>query len=70
MKRVDRTMSMAFLHFCCNEYNINSEGTSWEYFRQFKQLYGSVNGRYIDINDSNEVKKVRVSLHVASILCF
>ncbi|KAI6777633.1 uncharacterized protein J7T54_002767 [Emericellopsis cladophorae] len=38
-------------------WKINSEGTSWEYWRQYKQLYSSVTGKYVDRNDSREVLK-------------
>ncbi|RYP48545.1 hypothetical protein DL768_005584 [Monosporascus sp. mg162] len=36
---------------------IKSWGISWEYFRQYKQLYASVTGRYMHRNDSREVLK-------------
>ena len=39
-------------------YKIKSQGTSWEYYRQYKQLFSSVNGRYIDMNDNKEILKV------------
>ena len=48
------------LDWMCNTLNINSEGTSWQYWRQFKQLYNVVNGRHVDTNDSIEVKKVQL----------
>ncbi len=49
---------MDFLHFFCDTGNIESDGTSWEYFRQFKQLYSSVTGRRMDTNDCKEIQKV------------
>ena len=52
-------MAMDFLDYLCQTYRIKSWGSSWEYFRQYKQLYASANGRYMDRNDSKEVKKVR-----------
>lgn len=66
MKEVDRTVSMSFLYWICDNYWIKSWGTSWEYFRQFKQLYASVVGQYMDRNDSKEVLKVYSS---PSIVC-
>ena len=57
MEKADREMAMDFLHHMCDTCNINSDGTSWEYFRQFKQLYSSVTGHYMNTNDSKEVLK-------------
>ncbi|WVN88141.1 uncharacterized protein L203_103342 [Cryptococcus depauperatus CBS 7841] len=51
---VDRTVSMSFLYWICDNYRIKSWGTSWEYFRQFKQLYINVVRRSMDKNDSKE----------------
>lgn len=53
---------MDFLDHLCEKYKITSWGTSWEYFRQYKQLYARVVGQYMDRNDSKEVKKVRTKL--------
>jgi hypothetical protein len=50
-------MAMDFLDDLCQRWKIQSEGTSWEYWRQYKQLYASVTGRYVDRNDSREVLK-------------
>lgn len=58
MQKADRAMAMDFLHHLCESYNIKSEGTSWEYFRQYKQLYASITGQYMDRNDSREILKV------------
>lgn len=55
----DRSMAMDFLFHLCESYKIKSWGTSWEYFRQYKQLYASVTGQYMDRNDSKEILKVR-----------
>ena len=74
MKKVDRAVSISFLYWICDNYRIKSWGTSWEYFRHFKQLYASVVGRYMDRNASKEVLKVHSptsaisSLSVASLL--
>nr|ODN82566.1 hypothetical protein L203_05375 [Cryptococcus depauperatus CBS 7841] len=57
---VDRTVSMSFLYWICDNYRIKSWGTSWEYFRQFKQLYINVVRRSMDKNDSKEVLKARL----------
>ncbi|OXV05933.1 hypothetical protein Egran_06299 [Elaphomyces granulatus] len=57
IEEADRAMSMDFLLHLCETYKIQSWGTSWEYFRQYKQLYASVTGKLMDRNDSNEVKK-------------
>ncbi|KAK4148342.1 hypothetical protein C8A00DRAFT_19818, partial [Chaetomidium leptoderma] len=57
IKDAKRAMAMDFLEYLCQTYRITSWGTSWEYFRQYKQLYAGVAGRYMDINDSKEVKK-------------
>jgi hypothetical protein len=51
---------MDFLLHLCEAYRIKSWGTSWEYFRQYKQLYASVTGRYMDRNNSKEILKVRL----------
>ena len=40
-------MAMDFLLHMCETYKIKSWSTSWEYFRQYKQLYASVTGRYM-----------------------
>ena len=58
IKQADRAMAMDFLDHLCETWKIASEGTSWEYWRQYKQLYSSVTGRYVDRNDSREVLKV------------
>ena len=58
IKRGDRAMAMDFLDHLYEMWKITSEGTSWEYWRQYKQLYTSVTGRYVDRNDGREVLKV------------
>ena len=67
IKRLDRPMAMDFLDHLCERWKIGSEGTSWEYWRQYKQLYSSVTGQYFDRNDNREVQKVRL-LYVAMII--
>ena len=52
-------MAMDFLEYLCQTCWIDLWGSSWQYFRQYKQLYTSVTGRHIDRNDSKEVRKVR-----------
>ena len=53
-----KSSAMDSLDYICQIYRTKSWGTSWEYFRQYKQLYTSVTGRFMDRNDSKEVKKV------------
>ena len=60
IKRLDRPMAMDFLAHLCERWKIGSRGTSWEYWRQYKQLYSSVTGQYFDRNDNREVQKVRL----------
>ena len=55
---------MDFLDHLCEKYKINSSGTSWEYFRQYKQLYARKVGQYVDINDSKEIQKVSRNLRI------
>lgn len=55
---------MDFLDNLCEKYKIESSGTSWEYFRQYKQLYARTVGKYMDVNDSKEIKKVRRNLRI------
>lgn len=50
---------MVFLFHLCEAYKTKSWGTSWDYFRQYKQLYASVTGHYMDRNDSREITKAR-----------
>ncbi|KAK6841024.1 hypothetical protein PG987_001884 [Apiospora arundinis] len=57
LEQADRTTAMDFLYHICDTYRISSWGTSWEYYRQYKQLYTSFNGRYIDTNDNKETLK-------------
>ncbi|KJZ69228.1 hypothetical protein HIM_11378 [Hirsutella minnesotensis 3608] len=57
IRRLDRPMAMDFLDHLCERWKIKSEGTSWEYWRQFKQLYSSVTGQHFDRNHNREVQK-------------
>ncbi|KAK4107064.1 hypothetical protein N656DRAFT_840631 [Canariomyces notabilis] len=57
MQKANRAMAMDFLEYLCQTCRIVSWSASWQYFRQYKQLYASVTGRYMDTNDSKEVKK-------------
>ncbi|EAQ91198.1 predicted protein [Chaetomium globosum CBS 148.51] len=57
VKGANRATAMSFLQYLCQTYRITSWGTSWQYFRQYKQLYANVTGRYMDTNDSKEIKK-------------
>ncbi|KAJ6619252.1 hypothetical protein B0H10DRAFT_1183280 [Mycena sp. CBHHK59/15] len=47
--------AMSFLIHMCRTCDITSEGTSWEYFRQWKQLYSLATGQRMDTNDSADV---------------
>lgn len=58
IKNLDRPMAMDFLDHLCERWKITSYGTSWIYWRQFKQLYASVTGRFVDRNDNREIHKV------------
>ncbi|KAK7959755.1 uncharacterized protein PG986_004609 [Apiospora aurea] len=57
LEQADRATAMDFLLHMCKTYRIKSLGTSWEYYRQYKQLYASVNGRHINTNDNKEILK-------------
>ncbi|KAK0716871.1 hypothetical protein B0T26DRAFT_268683 [Lasiosphaeria miniovina] len=57
VQNANRAMAMDFLEYLCQTCRIKSWGSSWEYFRQYKQLYASATGGYIDRNDSREVQK-------------
>ncbi|KAK3693261.1 hypothetical protein B0T22DRAFT_496122 [Podospora appendiculata] len=52
--------AMVFLDYICETYRIKSWGTSWQYFRLYKQLYATVTGRFMNTNDSKEVKKYNI----------
>ncbi|KAK3897428.1 hypothetical protein C8A05DRAFT_47960 [Staphylotrichum tortipilum] len=64
IKEIDCPMMQDHLDWMCNTLNIKSSGTSWEYWRQFKQLYENSNGRRVDTNASREVKKYHDNLLV------
>ena len=52
-----KSTAMDFLDYLCEKYRIKSWGTSWEYFRQYKQLYASVTGLLMDRNDSKKIRR-------------
>ena len=58
--RLDKSVAMDFLDYMCERWDIKSQGSSWEYWRQLKQLYCSTTGRFLDRNDNREIKKVCV----------
>ena len=60
VKSADKATAMDFIHYLCDKYDIKSEGLSWEYFRQYKQLYNIVNGCHMDTSDSKEIRKARL----------
>lgn len=56
--KLTRAVTMDFFLFVCENYKIRSWGSSEEYIRQFQQLYTTVTGRYMDVNDRREVYNV------------
>ncbi|RYO96655.1 hypothetical protein DL764_007436 [Monosporascus ibericus] len=56
IKKMDAATAMDFIDYICDNYRINSESSSWEYFRQFQQLYTDANGRFMDRNDCRAIK--------------
>ena len=59
IETLKRETTMDFFLYICEHYKIRSWGSTDEYFRQFQQLFTTVNGRYMDRNDAKEVYKVR-----------
>lgn len=49
---------MNFVDWVCEEYQITSEGSSWVYFREWKQLYQKETGKTISWHETKEIKKV------------
>ncbi|KAF9772980.1 hypothetical protein IL306_009274 [Fusarium sp. DS 682] len=45
-----------FVDWICDNHRITSEGSSWECFRQYQQLYTDINGLYMDKNDYRAIK--------------
>jgi len=60
IKKVDKALAGEFLYFYIDKSNLGRRGASWEYFRQFKQLYACATGSYMNVNHTKEVKKVFV----------
>ncbi|RSL81437.1 hypothetical protein CEP52_017198 [Fusarium oligoseptatum] len=58
IENLDRAIVQDFLLYVCERYKITSWGSGHEYIRQFQQLYTTVNGQYMDRNDTKEVYKV------------
>jgi hypothetical protein len=58
LEHLDRGTTQDFLLYICERYKITSWGSGHEYIRQFQQLYTTVNGQYMDRNDTKEVYKV------------
>ncbi|KAK3186299.1 hypothetical protein K4F52_004837 [Lecanicillium sp. MT-2017a] len=56
IQKLDRPTAMDFLDYMCETWKIRSDGSSWEYWRQLKQLYSSVTGCFIDRNDNREIQ--------------
>ncbi|KAL5586636.1 hypothetical protein FOBRF1_016506 [Fusarium oxysporum] len=57
LEKLDRGTAQDFFLYVCEHYKIRSWGTGHEYIRQFQQLYTTVNGQYMDRNDTKEVYK-------------
>ncbi|KAF3352302.1 Heat shock protein, putative [Verticillium dahliae VDG1] len=57
IEHLDRGTTQDFLLYICERYKITSWGSGHEYIRQFQQLYTTVNGQYMDRNDTKEVYK-------------
>lgn len=61
IKNLKRETTQDFFLYVCERNRITSWGAGHEYIRQFQQLYTTVNGQYMDRNDTKEVYKVRKS---------
>ncbi|KAK2477167.1 hypothetical protein H9L39_12391 [Fusarium oxysporum f. sp. albedinis] len=57
LENLDRGTTQDFLLYICERYKITSWGSGHEYIRQFQQLYTTVNGQYMDRNDTKELYK-------------
>ncbi|KAF6517621.1 hypothetical protein HZS61_003182 [Fusarium oxysporum f. sp. conglutinans] len=57
LENLDRGTTQDFLVYICERYKITSWGSGHEYTRQFQQLYTTVNGQYMNRNDTKEVYK-------------
>ncbi|KAF8652382.1 hypothetical protein AX16_004410, partial [Volvariella volvacea WC 439] len=56
LRTATKGTAISFLTHLCEEYNIRSEATGWQYFRQLKQLYAMRVGRPMDYNDCSDVR--------------
>ncbi|RYP47302.1 hypothetical protein DL768_006604 [Monosporascus sp. mg162] len=56
IKKADMSTATDFVDWICDNHRITSEGSSWEYFRQYQQLYTDINSRYMDKNDCRVIK--------------
>ncbi|KAL5610466.1 hypothetical protein FOBRF1_006583 [Fusarium oxysporum] len=54
LENLDRGTTQDFLLYICERYKITSWGSGHKYIRQFQQLYTTVNGQYMDRNDTKE----------------
>ncbi|GKU10200.1 unnamed protein product [Fusarium langsethiae] len=57
LENLDRGTTQDFVLYICERYKITSWGSGHEYIRQFQQPYTTVNGQYMDRNDTKEVYK-------------
>ncbi|KAH7016562.1 FluG domain-containing protein [Microdochium trichocladiopsis] len=56
LANVDASAIMAFLLYLCQNTKIKARDTLWVYFRQFKQLYHHITGRYINRGDTEQIR--------------
>lgn len=57
LENLERGTTQDFPLYTCERYEITSWGSGHEYIRQFQQLYTTINGQYMDRNDTKEVYK-------------
>ncbi|KAH8994622.1 hypothetical protein EDB92DRAFT_296572 [Lactarius akahatsu] len=68
LRTAQKGTAMSFLLYLCENYDIKSSGTCWQYFRRWKQLYAKTVGQYMDINERLKVYKSHLipKFHVKS----
>lgn len=59
IQKCDKGTTMMFLRYICENDKVRTFSSAHQYMRRFKQPYNRINGRYMDINDGNEVFKVQ-----------
>ncbi|KAF3763133.1 hypothetical protein M406DRAFT_73780 [Cryphonectria parasitica EP155] len=63
--RTTRSIGMSFLHWVCERSVIDSYGTCWQYFRQFKQLYTYATGKRIFSGEKHRVNLAGIYIGLA-----